>query len=83
ELSIVTKQALLRVLEDIKSHSTTQLPTSMEDDHERNLLERDDEDIQQADINVKDPIRKKTRGESSKRHKSGPEKGKKRRKTRK
>ncbi|XP_026383806.1 protein FAR1-RELATED SEQUENCE 5-like [Papaver somniferum] len=82
ELSIVTKQALLRVLEEIKSHSTTQ-PSSMEDVYERNLLERDDEDIQQVNITVKDPIREKTRGESSKRHKGGPEKGKKGKKTRK
>ncbi|MCL7048995.1 hypothetical protein MKW94_030460, partial [Papaver nudicaule] len=82
ELSVVAKQALLRVLEEIKSHSTTH-PSNTGVDHEKNLLERDEEDIQEVDTTVKAPIRKKTKGEPSKRYPNAMENGKKGKRTRK
>ncbi|XP_026400199.1 protein FAR1-RELATED SEQUENCE 5-like [Papaver somniferum] len=77
EASIFVKQALLQVLKETKSLSTAQ-PNNVGVDREKNLLEisDEDEDLPQGNTTLKDPIRKKTIGESSARHKDPVEVGK-------
>ena len=73
ELSLVSKRALLRSLDEIKSYSESHSP------HHAEIEERN-QDLNGDNITLRDPPHKKVKGQPTRRFKSALEKGKKIRK---